>query len=124
MNDSMITFLVVLGVLVVVTAVAYRTTKRMINSHIQNDAAQQQIIQNGIIAPATIIDIWETGIHIRHNPQLGLRLSIVPPNQAHYVAETKIIATPLQVAQLKPGQAITIHIDPNNPQNIILQNTV
>jgi hypothetical protein len=27
---------------------------------------------------------------------------------------------PLQVAQLQSGQAITVHIDPNNPQNIVL----
>jgi hypothetical protein len=49
-----------------------------------------------------------------------IQFSIVPPNQAHYVAETKIIATPLQVAQLQSGQAITVHIDPNNPQNTVL----
>jgi hypothetical protein len=116
----MITLLVVLVVLVVVTAVSYRIVKRMIGRHLQTDAAQQQIIQNGIPAQATILDVWETGIVIRHKTQLSLRLNVMAPNQASYEVETQTIATPLEVVKLQPGHTISIHIDPTDLQNIVL----
>ncbi|GJM41466.1 MAG: hypothetical protein DHS20C20_17480 [Ardenticatenaceae bacterium] len=120
MEDTTITGLIILSVLVVATIISVRTIKRIMSGHLQQDAAKQQIINNGIVAQAVVLEVWETGVHIRHKPQLGLHLKISPPNQAPYEAETQLIATPLQLVQLQSGKTISVHIDPNNPQNVVV----
>jgi hypothetical protein len=120
MDGTMITVLIVLGALLVMAAVSFLVIKQIIGSHLKADAARQQVLDKGIKAEATVVDVWETGIFIRHKPQLGLRLNITRPGKAAYEAETVIIATPLQVALLQPGQTITVYVDPNNPENIAM----
>ncbi|WP_420629720.1 hypothetical protein [Candidatus Leptofilum sp.] len=122
MDDSTIFILIFSGVTIILLAFAYRTVKRMVGNLQQAEAAEQQIIQQGITADATILDVWETGVRhsLDNDPQLGLRLTVAPPNQTPYEAEIKIMASPLQLVQLQPGQTITVHIDPADPHNIIL----
>jgi hypothetical protein len=122
MADSTVTTLIILGVVAAFITIAYGIIKRLINKHLRADAVRQHIIQNGIAAEATILDVWETGLRLStsHDPLIGLRLNITPPHQAPYEAETQIFASPLQITQLQPGKTTTVNIDPDNPHNIIL----
>ena len=84
MDGTTITVLIVFGLLVVIAAVSYVVIKQTVGGHLEADVAKQQVINKGIVAEATVIDVWETGIFIRHKPQLGLRLNITPPGRAAY----------------------------------------
>lgn len=121
MSDTTIIILITVGVLVVFGAIAYRTTKGIIGGHVQAEATKQQVIDNGIVAEATVIDVWETGYFVTQDRELGLRLNITPPHQPPYEAEAKFLASPLEIVKLQPGQVTAVYIDLNDPQNIVIK---
>jgi hypothetical protein len=38
--------------------------------------SQQKLAQTGAPAQATILSVWDTGVTINHNPQVGVRLEV------------------------------------------------
>lgn len=76
----------------------------------------KELQQNGVVARATIQEIWDTGWTVNDNPVIGMRVLVQPGDRPAFTAtieKTTIsrIATP----QFQPGSIVPVRFDPGNP---------
>lgn len=76
--------------------------------------------ENGEQAPATILKIWDTGVKVNHNPQIGLLLEVTPQNREPYQVETQAVVSMLALPQVQPGSELSVYVDPQNPRRVAL----
>ncbi len=77
-----------------------------------------QQIRNGIDTSAKVLKVWDTGVSINDNPQVGLQLEIVPESRIPYTAEAKTVVSRLTVAQVQPGITAQVRYDPLKPERV------
>jgi hypothetical protein len=82
----------------------------------------EKLLQDGVPAQATIIKIWDTGITLNDNPQVGMLLEVQPngPGQEPFRVEMKSIISRHALAQIQPGRVVPVRYDPQNPSKIAL----
>ena len=76
----------------------------------------EELQQNGVVARATIQEIWDTGWTVNDNPVIGMKVLVQPGDGPAFTAtieKTTIsrIATP----QFQPGNTVPVRFDPTNP---------
>ncbi|MFD3165975.1 hypothetical protein [Herpetosiphon sp. NSE202] len=79
----------------------------------------KKLLQQGLPGQARIINVYQTGLRINRNPQIGLVLEINGP-LGQYQTETKAVIPMISIPQFQPGAVLPIKIDPNNRNNIAL----
>jgi hypothetical protein len=75
-------------------------------------------IKNGVDATAKVLKVWDTGVSINDNPQVGLLLEVKPLNAMPFQVEAKTVVSRLNVALVQPGTTAEVRYDPNKPQRI------
>lgn len=75
-------------------------------------------IKNGVTAQARVMKVWDTGVSINDNPQVGLLLHITPSMSAAFDVEAKTIVSRLNAALVQPGITAEIKYDPQNPKRL------
>ena len=75
---------------------------------------------SGVLAEATILKIWDTGMTVNHDPVVGFLLEVRPPEQEAYQAETKLLVSRLSISQFQPGAVVTVRYDPRMPARVSL----
>jgi hypothetical protein len=78
----------------------------------------QPEIKNGVTAQAKVVKVWDTGVTVNDNPQIGLLLEVSPVNEAPFQSEIKTIVSRLNVSLIQPGTSVQIKYDPTNPKRI------
>jgi len=64
---------------------------------------------SGVAARAEILAVWETGISLNHEPVIGLRVRVMPPDGADFEAEIpKALIGQLQIPQFQPGKIVPV----------------
>jgi hypothetical protein len=69
-------------------------------------------------AQATIEKVWDTGVTLNHNPQVGLRLAVQPTDGPAYRLETKVIISQATAVRLRSGTVIPVTIHRDNPADV------
>jgi hypothetical protein len=77
--------------------------------------------QRGQPAEATILEVWDTGVTINRDPQVGLRLEVRPPGQPPYQAKTTAMVSRLNPGLYCPGMVVQVLYDPQNPQRVAVE---
>jgi hypothetical protein len=80
-----------------------------------------RVIRNGVRARATVLKVWDTGVSINDNPQVGLLLEVQPEDGAPFQAETKKVVSRLNAALIQPGVKAKVVFDPSNPRRVEVQ---
>ncbi len=75
-------------------------------------------IKNGERAKATILKVWDTGVTINDNPQIGLLLEFLTKEGVKLQVEAKTIVSRLNVALVQPGLTADVVYDPQNTKRI------
>ncbi len=101
--------LIIIPVVIVISAVALLPFLRIIFP------AQ---INNGVTARARVLKIWDTGVSINDNPQVGLLLEVTPPTGTPFQAEAKTVVSRLNTSLVQPGTAAEVKYDPQKPQRL------
>jgi membrane-associated protease RseP (regulator of RpoE activity) len=75
----------------------------------------KELRQNGVVARATIQEIWDTGWTVNDNPVIGMKVLVLPVDRPAFTAtieKTTIsrVATP----QFQPGNSVPVRFDPRN----------
>lgn len=81
---------------------------------------RQKLLQTRITAQAKILRMWDTGVTVNENPQVGLVLEVMPEEYPTYQTEVKSIISRLYIPQIQPGMTVPIRYNPANPQTIAL----
>src|SRR4029079_1305326 len=76
----------------------------------------EELRATGAPAPATVLEVWDTGITINDDPVIGMRVRVEPADRPAFEATiTKTMVSRIAVAQFQPGAVIPVKFDPTNP---------
>jgi len=75
-------------------------------------------IKNGVTAQAKVIKVWDTGVSINDNPQVGLLLEVSPPGGNSFQTEAKTVVSRLNAALVQPGITAEVKYDPEKPRRL------
>jgi hypothetical protein len=78
-------------------------------------------IKNGITAEATVLKVWDTGVSINDNPQVGMLLDVRPTLAPAFQAEAKKLVSRINTGAIQPGMKVQVLYDPANPKRIEVQ---
>jgi hypothetical protein len=87
---------------------------------ILNWRKNRYLLRHGEPARAKILKIWDTGVTVNDNPQVGLLLAVYPENRDPYQAETKKVISRLQIPQIQIGASVEVRYDRQNPLAVAL----
>ena len=79
----------------------------------------KKLLQQGLPGRATVMNVYQTGMMVNNNPQIGLVLQIDGP-LGQYQTETKAVIPMIAIPQFQPGAVVPVKIDPSNRNNIAL----
>jgi hypothetical protein len=68
--------------------------------------------RQGILVPATIRDLADTGIYINSQPVLEIRLSVQPPHEAAFDATVQKTIPFSAIPQVQPGSQVDVYYIP------------
>jgi hypothetical protein len=80
----------------------------------------QELRVSGVLAEATVLKIWDTGMTVNQDPVVGFLLEVRPRDRAAYQAETKLLISRLSIPQIQPGAVVTVRYDPAKPSRVSL----
>jgi len=75
-------------------------------------------IKDGVTAEAKVLKVWDTGVSINDNPQVGLLLQVTPSMSPAFQAEAKTVVSRLNAALVQPGVTAEVEYDPLKPQRL------
>jgi len=75
-------------------------------------------IKNGVEASAEVLQVWDTGVSINDNPQVGLLLEVHPPGGASFQVKAKTLVSRLSAGLVQAGVGATVIYDPLKPQHV------
>ena len=91
--------------------------KRLINKTV---GPNRGVLQNGIPAQATIVDVGQTGVMLNNQPQILFDLEVQPPGGAPYRAQAKAIIPMVNTPQFQPRAEVPVKIHPADPTQVVM----
>lgn len=79
-----------------------------------------ETLRNGIPGHGKILKVWQTGISLNDQPQIGMDLEVHPPSGAPYQAQTKMIVPLIKIPQVQPGAVLPVKISRTDPDKVVL----
>lgn len=79
-----------------------------------------KLLQTGVSAQAQILKVWQTGMYVNEQPQIGLLLQVQPANGAPFQVEAKKVVSMIQIPQFQPGAMLEVKYDPANPTEVAI----
>jgi hypothetical protein len=77
-----------------------------------------QKIKNGVTAQARVLKVWDTGVSINDNPQVGMLLEVRDIAGSTFQVQGKTIVSRLNAALVQPGITAEIKYDPEKPKRL------
>ena len=106
---------VAIGMLV---AAAASMSACSIADHFTGEGEAKKIRAIGVPAEATIVQIWDTGVTVNHDPVVGFLLDVHPDGQAAFQAKTKALVSRLAVPRVQPGARLRVFYDPKDTTRV------
>ncbi len=78
------------------------------------------LMANGVMAPAMILNVQDTGASLNDKPQAAITLQVNPPGQAPFQAVSTMFIDRFQVGMLIPGAQVQVKYDPANPSKVVI----
>jgi hypothetical protein len=105
-----------IAITVIVLVVMFVVFRRVFGGISQKN----RLLTTGEPAQATVLRLWDTGVKLNDNPQVGLLLEVHPTSRPTYQVETKCFVSLLKLAQVQPGAVVNVKFDPVNPTKVAL----
>ena len=82
---------------------------------------QSQLLRAGVAAPATIVDVADTGMTINDNPRVELTLRVVPGDGTEpFDLRRKMVVSRVKLPHV--GERLTVFYDPDDPSKFTFKN--
>lgn len=85
-----------------------------------NASERSRLLKVGVAAQAEIVRLWETGVQINNQPQVGFELRVTPPSGPPYVTQTTMVISTLQIPRVQPGARVDVRLDPQQPTKVAI----
>lgn len=118
--DNLLTILLPIVITVVVVGVVVVTLGLVFVPMLLGSMKRQKLMQSGVSANAQITSVWQTGMYVNEQPQIGIKLMVTPQNGQPFEAETKMVVSMIQIPQFQPGQMVEVKYDPAKPNEVAI----
>lgn len=81
---------------------------------------ERNILKDGIPAMAIILDMWDTGITVDHNPRVGMLLEVRHQNRIPYEVEVKHNVRKDKMNYYQAGRTLNVKIDSSDPRRVAI----
>lgn len=82
---------------------------------------QNQVTKNGLDGTAKVIDIWDTGITINYNPEVGLLLEVTPKDGSpSFKTKTTQLVSRINPNVFSVGSMLNVKYDPKSQKVAIV----
>ena len=99
---------------VVLTGLAFAGCSSMITHF--GGGVSKELQENGVVARATIQEIWDTGWTVNDNPVIGMKVLVLPSDRPAFTATIeKTTVSRIAIPQFQPGNTVPVRFDPGNP---------
>jgi hypothetical protein len=105
-----------IAITIVVLIVVFIIFRKAFGGIARNNA----LLTSGEPAQATVLQLWDTGVSLNDNPQVGLLLEVRPQNRPAYQVQTKSFISRLKVSQVQTGALVAVKVDPTDPAKVAL----
>lgn len=92
----------------------------LVGSTILNWRRNKRLRLYGTAAQAKILKIWDTGVSVNDNPQVGMQMIIYAADRPPFQAETKSIVSRLQIPLIQVGSLVDVKYDRQDPSKVAL----
>ena len=82
---------------------------------------RNKLLATGLQANGKIIDMWDTGVTINNQPQIGMKIEVTPPTGAPFTSEITLVISRLQTAYYQVGVSCIVRYDPNNKKTVAIE---
>jgi hypothetical protein len=114
-----IAVVVVIAVIVMIVAIQIMVASRVKKKFYANyDNAD--LLKNGNEAQATILKVWQTGLKVNINEQIGLRLQVQDPDGNTFETEIKAVVPKVMVSRYQEGSTVQVNVDPYDHTRVAL----
>jgi hypothetical protein len=83
----------------------------------RNAASEDAVVHE---SPAVVQRIWETGVTVKGNPQVGLVLSVEPERTEAFVVEVEQTMSRAQARRIRPGHVVTVRYRSTDPTRVVV----
>ena len=87
----------------------------------RSGAKAKRIRTVGKQAQGHIVSLQPTGMSVNNVPQVAVTVMVQLSGRPQYQATTKMLLQPTAMAQLTPGRAVPLRVDPLDPQQILIE---
>ena len=77
-----------------------------------------RLMQHGVEAPATVLEMKDTGVTVNNSPYVKMKLRVQPDGQQAYETSTRVLVSRLSIPHV--GDTIKVRYDPAKPQDLIV----
>jgi hypothetical protein len=88
----------------------------LVRQHFRN----QHIVADGVLAPATIIALRDTGSRVNGQPVAAIQLEVSPVGAPPFEATARSVITPINTLQFVPGRTVQVKYDPSYPTYVVV----
>jgi|GEM_PF-240589 len=82
---------------------------------------QEELMEKGVQAEATILEVRETGVTVNENyPLAKLTLQVRPPQGEPFTVTTRQLINRFDIPSIQPGAVVSVLYDPKNHKKIAL----
>lgn len=81
----------------------------------------KQLLENGRRANGKIVELWDTGMTINNQPQIGMYIDVTPDSEPPFRAEVKQVISRLQTSYYQVGVTCVVRYDPNNKKTVAIE---
>lgn len=91
-----------------------------IRDHFTGESTAKEIRAVGVPAPATVVQIWDTGVTVNDDPVVGFLLDVKPADRPAFQAKTKALVSRLDVPRVQPGAQLKVMYDPKDTSRVAI----
>lgn len=76
---------------------------------------QAKVLEKGVEATASIVELVDTGNRINYNPEVRIILDVKPDQGKPFRSETRMVLSSVDAVKYQPGKSVQVRYDPANP---------
>lgn len=82
---------------------------------------RNRLLASGRRAQGKILEVWDTGVTLNNQPQIGMKIAVTPDTEMPFEAEVLIVISRLQTFYYRAGKNCTVRYDPDDKSKVTIE---
>jgi len=82
---------------------------------------RNRLLSTGRKANGKILEVWDTGVTLNNQPQIGMKIAVTPDTEMPFEAEVLLVISRLQTFYYRAGKSCTVRYDPEDKSKVTIE---